>query len=96
MSPELTAARARARTARTDLQVTIREVQSRLRPANLAEEAIDNIRRKGEAVADDAAAAVRKRPVAAGAVAAGLGALIGVRLLRRRRRTIHGDEHEQS
>ena len=92
-APEIVAARARARVARADLHATVQELQSRLRPANLASEAMVNIRRKGEEVADDAAAVVRERPAMAGAIAAGLGALIGARLLWRRRRK-HGDHDD--
>lgn len=94
VAPEITAARARARLARADVQATVQELQARLRPANLANEAMVNIRRRSEAVADDAAAVVRDRPAVAGAVAAGFGALIGARLLWRRRRK-HGDDNEQ-
>jgi ElaB/YqjD/DUF883 family membrane-anchored ribosome-binding protein len=82
--PELVAARARAKAARDDLQAVVRELQARLRPSSLASDAIDGIKRKGEAVAEDAVDAVKARPVAASAVAAGIGALIGVRLFRRK------------
>jgi ElaB/YqjD/DUF883 family membrane-anchored ribosome-binding protein len=82
--PDLVAARARAKVARDDLQAVLRELQGRLRPSSLASDAIDGIKRKGEAVAEDAVDAVKARPVAASAVAAGIGALIGVRLFRRK------------
>lgn len=78
--PEIIAARAKAAAAQAEMQATLRELQARLRPANLASDAIDGLKRKGEAVAGDAADAVRARPVAAGAAVAGLGALIGARL----------------
>ncbi|MDO6414759.1 DUF3618 domain-containing protein [Sphingomonas sp. BIUV-7] len=77
---ELLAARARAAAARADLQATVRELQARLRPSSLASDALDGIKRKSEDMAEDAVDAVRKRPVAASAVVAGIGALIGARL----------------
>jgi ElaB/YqjD/DUF883 family membrane-anchored ribosome-binding protein len=83
--PELVAARARATAARADLQAVIRELQARLRPSSLASDAMGGIRRKSEEVAEDAVDAVRARPVAASAVAAGIGALIGARLFRRKK-----------
>lgn len=84
IDPELAAARARATAARAELQVTLRELQARLRPSSLASDAIDGIKRKSEEVKDGAVEAVRSRPIAASAAAAGIGALIGVRLFRRK------------
>lgn len=83
--PDLVAARARAVAARADLRAVLRELQARLRPSSLASDAMGNLRRKSEEVAEEAVEAVRSRPVAASAVAAGLGALIGARLFRRRK-----------
>jgi ElaB/YqjD/DUF883 family membrane-anchored ribosome-binding protein len=81
---DLATARARAAAARADLQATFLELEERLRPSNLASDAIDTLRRKSGEVAGEAVEAVRTRPVAASAIAAGIGALIGARLFRRK------------
>ncbi|WP_293972673.1 hypothetical protein [Sphingomonas sp.] len=82
--PELAAARARAAAARDQLRAVIREVEARLRPASLASDAIESIKRKSGEVAVDAVEAVRERPIAASAIVAGIGALIGARLFHRK------------
>lgn len=87
--PDLSEARERARAAATaayaDLHAVITALQERLRPANLAGDAVNGVRRVGAEMANEAVDAVRSRPVAASAVAAGVGALIGMRLFRRRK-----------
>jgi ElaB/YqjD/DUF883 family membrane-anchored ribosome-binding protein len=83
---DLEDARAAAAAARADLKATFHELEERLRPSNLAGDAIDSIKRKGGEVAGEAVEAVRSRPITASAVAAGIGALIGARLFRRKSR----------
>jgi ElaB/YqjD/DUF883 family membrane-anchored ribosome-binding protein len=84
---DLERARARADAARANLKVTFLELEERLHPSSLAGEAIGSIKRKSGEVAGEAVEAVRSRPVAASAVAAAIGALIGARLFRRKSRT---------
>lgn len=94
--PQVEAARAEAERARERLLATVHEIQFRLKPATLAEEALEAVRRRGESavetvkrrgeeIAEETAEAVRRRPVAASATVAGVGALIGVGLFMRRR-----------
>lgn len=90
-NPEIAAASARAKLARAELQATLRALQTRLAPSSLASEAIGGIKRRSEDMADDAVEAVRRRPIVASAAAAGLGALIGARLLRARRKDTNGE-----
>lgn len=82
--------RREAELARERLLATAHELQARLRLGALAEQAADRLREKSERAADGAISAVRKRPGAAAAAAAGVVALIAAgpiaRLVRRMRR----------
>lgn len=68
---ELARARMRALTARTRLTGTLVELQTRLRPGALLEEAFEELREKTAEMADEAVSMVKERPgTAAGIVAA--------------------------
>lgn len=70
---ELLAAEARVGLARTRFFVTLGEVQTRLKPANLAQNAVDSATQGITSTARKGAEAVRARPVAAAAVAGAVG-----------------------
>jgi len=73
---QLTRARLRAETARTRLTGTLVEMQTRLRPAKLIEDAIGEMREKAGEGARDAVAYARSQPVAALGVVAALAAYV--------------------
>lgn len=50
--------------ARARFEATLAEVQTRLKPGNLAEEAWDGVKEKGADLADGALQAVKRRPAA--------------------------------
>ncbi|MHA6719406.1 DUF3618 domain-containing protein [Sphingomonas sp. RS6] len=70
------AARARARAARDKLFATLGTVQERLRPANLAQDAVDTARQSVTSAARESARAVRKRPWMVAALAGGAGLVL--------------------
>ena len=70
-TPE-TAARIEAERARARLMETARELQERLSPAVLAQNAWEGAKSKGADLAEDAVDAVRRRPAIAGGVAAAI------------------------
>lgn len=72
MSDELERARREADAARARLMDDVHRLQDRLRPANLAEEAIDTVKAKG----CDAVGVARRNPIATSAGAAALLLLI--------------------
>lgn len=92
---ELEAAKREVGAARRRLETTLAELQSRLRPGNLAGEAWDGVKDKGADLADGALAAVKKRP---GAVSVALGAfalfLARDPIKRAVNRMVSGDEEE--
>ena len=69
-APEVTAARIEAERARAQLMRTAHALQARLSPKTLARDAWQGAREKGADLAEDAVDAVRKRPLAAGGVVA--------------------------
>ena len=70
-TPEVAAARIEAERARARLMDTARELQERLSPGNLAQNAWQGAKSKGADLAEDAVDAVRRRPaIASGVVAA--------------------------
>ena len=71
-SPKVAAARIEVERARAALLETARELQARLQPGTLASEAWEKAKIKGADLAEDAVDAVRKRPVAVGGVIAAL------------------------
>lgn len=71
-SPKLAAARIEVERSRAALIETARELQVRLQPKTLATEAWEKAKNKGADLAEDAVDAVRKRPVAVGGVVAAL------------------------
>jgi len=73
---DLAAAKRDAEAARARLLGTAYELQGRLAPRNLAENAIEALRDKSQAAAEGAANVVRRRPLAATAAVAGLLALV--------------------
>ena len=73
---ELARAQADAAQAREQFMSAASEVQARLMPASIVDEAWDIVREKGEVIADGAVRAVAKRPVAASAAALGIVAVL--------------------
>ena len=70
-TPQVAAARIKAEKARAQLMATAHELQQRLSPAVLAQNAWEGAKSKGADLAEDAVDAVRKRPaIASGIVAA--------------------------
>ena len=84
---DLSKAKADAAIAREQLLSTAHEIQGRLRPKHIAGEAVDGIKRRGEALAEDAVDAVKNRPVAASAAVAGVAALLGFGLFTKIRKS---------
>ena len=71
-TPKIVAARIDVARTRAALIDTARELQARLQPKVLANEAWEKAKNKGADLAEDAVDAVRKRPVATGGVVAAL------------------------
>ena len=70
-TPEIAAARIEAQRARARLMDTARELQERLSPGALAQNAWEGAKSKGADLAEEAVDAVRRRPaIASGVVAA--------------------------
>jgi hypothetical protein len=70
-TPQVAAARIEAERARARLMETARELQERLSPGNLAQNAWEGAKSKGADLAEEAVDAVRRRPaIASGVVAA--------------------------
>ena len=71
-TPKVSAARIEVARTRAALIDTARDLQSRLQPKTLANEAWEKAKIKGADLAEDAVDAVKKRPVATGGVIAAL------------------------
>lgn len=71
-TPKVSAARIEVARTRAALIETARELQLRLQPKTLANEAWEKAKNKGADLAEDAVDAVKKRPVATGGVVAAL------------------------
>ncbi|MBA2771232.1 MAG: DUF3618 domain-containing protein [Pseudomonadota bacterium] len=71
-TPQILAARADAEQAQARLVATLHELQQRIAPKTLARDAWDGAKSKGADLAEDAVDAVRRRPVAAGGIVAAL------------------------
>ena len=71
-TPEIAAARIEAERARARLMETARELQERLSPGTLAHNAWAGAKEKGADLAEEAVDAVRRRPAIAGGVVAAL------------------------
>ena len=71
-TPEIAVARAEADQAQARFVATLHELQQRIAPKTLARDAWDGAKSKGADLAEDAVDAVRRRPVAAGGVVAAL------------------------
>lgn len=70
------AARARARAARDKLMTTVGTVQERLKPRNIAQEAMENAKQSVSTIAREGTEAVRQRPWLAAAVTSGIGLVL--------------------
>lgn len=70
------AARVRARAARDKLMGTVGALQQRLKPANLAQEAVENAKQSVTSIAREGTEAVRTRPWLAAAVTSGIGLVL--------------------
>lgn len=71
-TPEMTAARIEAERARARLMDTAHDLQARLKPKTLAQNAWEGAKEKGADLAEDAVDAVRKRPIAATGIVAAI------------------------
>ena len=71
-TPEVLAAKADAEQAQARLVATLHELQQRIAPRTLARDAWDGAKNKGADLAEDAVDAVRRRPVATGGIVAAL------------------------
>ena len=71
-TPKMVAARIEVARTRAALIETARELQGRLQPKTLASEAWEKAKNKGADLAEEAVDAVKKRPVAVGGVVAAL------------------------
>lgn len=89
--PSLLAAEAQVRSARTRLLATLGEVQERLKPSNLAQNAVETAAQGVASTARKGAEAVRSRPFAAAAIAGTVGLVFArgwiADMLRRRNET---------
>ncbi|WP_010544982.1 DUF3618 domain-containing protein [Sphingomonas elodea] len=70
------AARARARAARDRLMTTLGTVQERLKPRNIAQEAMENAKQSVTSIAREGTEAVRTRPWLAAALTSGIGLVL--------------------
>jgi ElaB/YqjD/DUF883 family membrane-anchored ribosome-binding protein len=70
------AARARARAARDKLMGTVGTIQERLKPRNIAQEAMENAKQSVSTIAREGTEAVRERPWLAAAVTSGIGLVL--------------------
>lgn len=101
---DLAAAKADARVARARLLGTVQEIQARLTPANLLDEAMTEVRSRSAHMIENAGRAARERPGTIAAVAAGIGLLLarrplarlGAKLLRRGEEETPGPDHQFS
>ena len=71
-TPKVVAARIEVERTRGVMMETVRELQQRLQPRTLASEAWEKAKEKGADLAEDAVDAVKRRPVAVGGVVAAL------------------------
>ncbi len=71
-TPGIAAARIEAERSRARLMETARELQERLSPGTLAQNAWEGAKSKGADLAEDAVDAVRRRPAIAGGVVAAI------------------------
>ena len=72
-SPQVAAARIKAEKERAQLMETARELQHRVSPAVLAQNAWDGTKTKSIDLAEEAVDVVRQRPAIAGGIAAAIG-----------------------
>jgi ElaB/YqjD/DUF883 family membrane-anchored ribosome-binding protein len=89
--PALLSAETQVQAARTRLFATLGEVQERLKPSNLAQNAVETAAQGVASTARKGAEAVRSRPIAAAAIAGTIGLVFArgwiADLLRRRNET---------
>ena len=81
-TPEVTAARIEVERARAQLIQTAHDLQARLKPKALAQNAWEGAKIKGADLAEDAVDAVRKRPLAATGVVAAIALFLAREPLR--------------
>lgn len=82
-TPEVTAARIEAERAKARMIDRAHDLQARLNPKTLAQNAWDDARDKGTALADSAVGAVRERPLAATGIAAAVAVFLARKPLKR-------------
>lgn len=89
----LDAAKADARVARTRLLGTVQEIQSRITPANLLDDAMTAARARSTELVENAGRAARDRPATVAATVAGIGLLLARKpLLRLAGKLLHRRE----
>ena len=76
MNPRVEAARIEVERSRAQLLDTAKELQVRLQPGTIARDAWESAKVKGADLAEEAVDAVRKRPYAAGGVVAAIALFI--------------------
>lgn len=91
---QLERAKVEAELAKKRLSSTVGELQTRLKPANLASEAWSGVRDKGEDFADSTMQTVRERPAAASGIAAAIVLFLARGpLWRGAKRLFSGEDH---
>ncbi|NIJ32106.1 DUF3618 domain-containing protein [Sphingomonas oligoaromativorans] len=90
---DLDAAKADARAARARLLGTVEEIQTRMTPANLLDEAMAAARARSTEMVENAGRAARDRPATVAATVAGIGLLLARKpLLRLGAKLLHRGE----
>lgn len=89
---DLARAKAEAAIRRQRMIASAQALQARLKPAAIADTAMESAKRKGEELAEEAVEAVKRRPVAASAAVAGAAAMLGFGIFTRiRKNSDNGD-----
>jgi ElaB/YqjD/DUF883 family membrane-anchored ribosome-binding protein len=90
---DIDAAKANARVARTRLLATVEEIQARMTPANILDEAMTAARARSSEMVGNAGRAASERPATVAATVAGIGLLLARKpLLRLAMRFLHRDK----
>jgi len=91
---QLERAKVEAELAKKRLSSTMSELQTRLKPGNLASEAWSGVRGKGEDLADNTMQTVKERPAAASGIAAAILIYLAREpLWRALRKLLSGEDH---
>lgn len=88
------AAQSQVDAARGRLMATVEEIQQRIAPSTLMDEALDQVRSRSTELAQSAGRIARERPATVVATAAGIGAVLARRPLARLAARIFGRKQE--